>query len=103
MPTKLRTSREAAELLRCSLKTLKGYVETGAIRYVTIGHGARRPRRMFTDGDLDALIESQARKDAPECPSSAIRARHISGSTSNGEVIAFSAQPRPKPAARRKP
>jgi hypothetical protein len=56
MPTKLRTSREASELLRCSLKTLKGYVETGAVRF--IGHGARRPRRMFTADDLDTLINS---------------------------------------------
>ena len=36
---------------------------TGALRYVTIGHGTKRPRKMFTDADLNEFIAEQTRKD----------------------------------------
>ena len=64
-PDGLRTMAEAAARLSCSVKTLKGYVDAGALRYVIIGHGTKRPRKMFTDADLDAFIEAQTRKDVP--------------------------------------
>src|SRR5262245_37535736 len=38
----LRTPVEAARQLRCSVKTLNGYVKSGALKYVAIGHGKRR-------------------------------------------------------------
>jgi hypothetical protein len=44
----LRTSTEAAEFLRCSRKTLSAHAGSGALRYVIVGHGTKRPRRMFT-------------------------------------------------------
>ena len=34
----------------------------GALKYVSIGHGSKRPRHMFTDADLDAFIAAQTRK-----------------------------------------
>jgi hypothetical protein len=98
----LRTRREAAARLRCSLKTLNGHVRSGALRYVIIGHGKRRPLRMFTDGDLDALIESQTRKDVP-CPSTPTRARRTTHMTSNSEVVAFTALPKPNRSEKPKP
>ncbi len=61
--TPLLTGQEAAALLRCSLKTLRGHVASGALRYVIIGHGKRRPRRMFMQSDIEAFLESQARRD----------------------------------------
>src|SRR6516164_3532619 len=67
-PDGLRTPAEAARKLRCSVKTLFGHVASGALRYVAIGHGTKRPRKRFADADLDAFIESQTRKDVP-CPS----------------------------------
>jgi hypothetical protein len=90
----LRTPAEAAAKLRCSLKTLKGHVAAGTLKYVAIGHGSKRPRKMFTDADLDAFIAAQTRKDVP-CPSTRTRARHSSSSTSGSTVIAFTAQQRP--------
>jgi hypothetical protein len=98
-PHGLRTPAEAAARLGCSVKTLNGHIASGALRYVITGHGEKRPRKMFTDADLDAFIEAQTRKDSP-CPSTAIRARHSGSSISSGAVIAFTAQPRPRPGAK---
>src|SRR5262245_44123203 len=63
--TSLRTSREAAARLRCSIKTLRGHVRSGALPYVALGHGRKRVRKMFADADLDAFIANQTRKDFP--------------------------------------
>ena len=90
------TPDEAAAKLRCSIKTLKGYVKSGALRYILIGHGTKRQRKLFSDADLTAFIEAQSRKDVP-CPSTRINARHTGNTISGGAVIAFSAQPRPRP------
>src|SRR6516162_7095126 len=92
-PDGLRTPAEAARKLRCSVKTLFGHVASGALRYVAIGHGTKRPRKRFADADLDAFIESQTRKDVP-CPSTRTEtaARRISTSTSKCEVIGFTAR-----------
>lgn len=89
----LRTAAEAAAKLGCSVKTLFAHADAGELRYVVIGHGTKRPRRMFTDPDLDELIANQTRKDTP-CPSIRTRtvARHTSTSTSKCEVIGFTAR-----------
>src|SRR5262245_47803221 len=91
MSLTLRTPREAAALLRCSIKTLRGHVARGALKYVQTGLGTKRPRRAFTDDDLQDFIAAQTRKDVPTCPSTATRARHTGTSTSNGAVTAFTA------------
>ena len=90
-PDGLKTAAQAAAKLNCSIKTLNGHVASGALRYVAIGHGTKRPRKRFADADLDAFIESQTRKDVP-CPSTSPRARHTGTSTSSGEVIGFMAR-----------
>jgi hypothetical protein len=102
VPDGLRTAAEAAARLGCSIKTLNGHVASGALGYVTIGHGRKRPRKMFTDADLTAFIEAQTRKDSLACPSTESRARHSGTSTSSGAVIAFSAQPKPRTNAKPK-
>jgi hypothetical protein len=96
VPNGLRTMHEAAARLGCSEKTLKGHLARGEIGYIAIGHGLKRPRRMFADTDIDAFIANQSRKDAP-CPSTGARAHHIGNSTSSGEVIDFTAPRRPRP------
>jgi Helix-turn-helix domain len=96
MPDGLLTMAEAAAKLGCSIKTLKAHVEAGALSYVVIGRGSKRPRKMFTAADLNEFIANQTRKDSPACPSTATRARHSGNSTSSGDVIAFSAQPKPQ-------
>jgi hypothetical protein len=100
-PDGLRTAEQAAARLGCSVKTLAGHVSTGAIGYVITGHGSKRPRRMFTDADLNAFIAAQTRKDAP-CPLPASRARHTGISNSRCEVIDFAAPRKPPTGAKRK-
>jgi hypothetical protein len=101
LPDALRTPAEAARKLRCSIKTLDGYVKAGALKYVALGHGKRRQRRRFTDADLNEFIANQTRKDAP-CPSTRTRARRTGNLTSSGEVIAFTARPRQRTSAKPK-
>ena len=55
VPGGLLTAAEAAAKLGCSIKTLNGHVAAGALKYVTIGHGTKRPRKMFTDADLERI------------------------------------------------
>src|SRR5215510_5017451 len=46
-PDGLKTAAQATAKLNCSIKTLNGHVAVGALRYVAIGHGTKRPRKMF--------------------------------------------------------
>ena len=101
-PDGLYTASEAAAKLRCSTKTLAGHVALGALRYVQTGHGTRRPRRMFTEADLDAFIANQTRQDSPACASTKTRVRPTTSSTSNGEVIAFTARQNAQPSGKRR-
>jgi hypothetical protein len=100
-PDGLRTQTEAAERLGCSIKTLSRHVASGALRYVALGHGMKRPRKMFADVDLDEFVNNQTRKDVP-CPPTASRARRSGTSISRCEVIGFTAQPRPQASAKPK-
>src|SRR5215470_708677 len=92
-PDGLLTSAEAARKLRCSIKTLNAHVAAGDLRYVIIGKGTKRPRRMYVAADLDAFIANQTRKDVP-CPPTGptTAARRISTTTSKCEVIGFTAR-----------
>jgi hypothetical protein len=92
---------EAAAKANCSVKTLSGHIKTGALKYIIIGHGTKRPRKLIAPADLAEFIANQTRKDVP-CPSTRARARRTSTSTSSGEVIAFTAQPKPQLGVKRK-
>jgi hypothetical protein len=100
-PDGLWTEAEAAAKLRCSIKTLKSHVAAGRLKYVSVGHGTKRQRRMFNDADLNEFISNQTRKDVP-CPSTRTHARRTGNTISAGEVIAFTAQPRPRPGVKPK-
>jgi hypothetical protein len=91
LPDGLRTLREGAERLGCSVKTLQGHIASGALKYVVTGHGNKRPRKMLTDADLDDFIANQTRKDVP-CPSTRPVDRRISTSISKSVVIGFTAR-----------
>jgi hypothetical protein len=95
------TAAEAAARLRCSIKTLKGHVAAGRLKYVLVGHGTKRQRRMFSDADLNEFIANQTRKDVA-CPSIEPRARLTGTSIFNGEVIGFTARRSARLAAKRK-
>jgi len=68
----LRTPKYAAARLACSLQTLLAYVRAGTIKYVQVGVGAKRPRRMFTDADLDDFVVARTRREYP-CQSASSR------------------------------
>jgi hypothetical protein len=89
-PDGLKTAAQAAAKLGCSIKTLKSHVAVGALKYVALGHGRKRQRKMFTDADLDEFIANQTRKDVP-CPSirTETAARRSSISTSRSKVLGF--------------
>jgi hypothetical protein len=101
-PDGLRTMREAAARLGCSVKTLAGHIAAGALRYVVVGHGTKRRRKMLTDAELAEFIANQSRKDSPVCPSTRTPARHSGNSTSSSEVIAFTARQSARPGAKLK-
>jgi|GEM_PF-4255169 len=61
----LRTPKYAAARLGCSPKMLTAYVRTGTIRYIEVGQGVKRPRRMFTDAYLDEFIAHQTKRATP--------------------------------------
>jgi excisionase family DNA binding protein len=82
----LLTPDEAAARLRCSRRTLAGLIRAGALRYVIIGCGTKRPRKMFTDLDLDECIARQTRREVP-CPPAATRGRR----SPTGPTVAFTA------------
>ena len=92
-PGGLLTQAEAAAKLGISIKTLNAHVVAGDLRYVIIGHGRKRMRRMFTAADIDTFIANQTRKDVP-CPSTSPKtaARHTGTSISSGVVIGFMAR-----------
>jgi hypothetical protein len=48
----LLTPRETAAILHFSIKTHTGHVASGDLRYVLVGQGKKRPRRMFTRPDI---------------------------------------------------
>jgi hypothetical protein len=87
-PLGLRTRREAAARLRCSVKTVDAHVDAGALRYVLIGHGIARQRKMFTDADLDQFLANQTRTTAP-CPSISTPALNSTNTSSKSVVVAF--------------
>jgi hypothetical protein len=91
-PDGLKTLAEGAAKLGCSVKTVKGYIASGALRYIAMGHGSKRQRRMLADADLEDFIAARSRRDSPACQSIKVHARRSGTSTSSSEVIAFSAR-----------
>jgi len=88
-PDGLRTPDEAARKLGCSVKTVNAHVAAGDLRYVSIGKGTKRTRKMFADTDLNEFITNQTRKDLP-CLSDATRARRSGNTASKSEIVSFS-------------
>lgn len=85
----LLTPAEVAAKLRCSKKTLAAHVRAGSIRYIIIGHGTKRPRRAFTEVDVEEFIERQTRRDLPV--QGIIPTRRSTASARAGEVLGFMA------------
>lgn len=100
--TALLTPAEVAARLRCSRKTLDAHVHAGDIRYVSIGHGKKRPRRMFTQADVEDFITRQTRRDVPVEPTRRVT-RRTTASYSSDEPIGFLARAAMMRAQKQKP
>src|SRR6202043_2597920 len=61
----LHSPKDAARALGVSVKTLNGFVRDGEIRYIDVGRGKKKIRRMFTDEDMDEFKERRARREVP--------------------------------------
>ena len=86
----LLSTKEAAEALKISVKTLRGHVRDGAIRYIVTGRGKKRPGIAFAQSDLEEFEERQRRRSAPPCQSGKTNVQDSTSTISGGEVIAFS-------------
>jgi len=86
--TSLLSPKIAACRLGISTKTLKGHVDDGELRYINVGRGKKKTRRMFTGSDLDEFIERRGRRDVP-CQSTNIKKVRSTTSTSSSKVIGF--------------
>jgi excisionase family DNA binding protein len=88
----LKTPSQAARRLGVSIRTLRGLVTSGDLRYVNVGRGKQREKIMFTDNDLNDLIAGRTRQKAQQCQSISPRARRSTTSTSSGAVLDFTAR-----------
>jgi excisionase family DNA binding protein len=88
----LKTPEQAARRLGVSVRTLRGLVDSGELRYVNVGHGKQREKMMFTDHDLDDCIAKRTRQKAQQCQSIGPKPRRSTTMTSGGEVLAFTAR-----------
>jgi len=88
----LKTPAKAARRLGVSIRTLRGLVSSGELRYVNVGRGKQREKLMFTDSDLDGFIAERTRQKAQQCQSISPRARRSTTMTSSGAVLAFTAR-----------
>jgi hypothetical protein len=88
-PGGLKTAAQAAAKLNCSIKTLRAHVAAGDLRYVSLGKGRKRSRRMFANSDINEFITNQTRKDVP-CPSTRTRGRRTGNTDSKSEIVSFS-------------
>jgi excisionase family DNA binding protein len=85
MGSPLLTPREAAAQLRVSLDTLEGFVADGALAFVDVSRGRKRPRRKFDQCDIDAFIESR-RQRTNRCTSTRTTSRNTGRRKSGSKV-----------------
>ncbi|TVR12286.1 MAG: DNA-binding protein [Salinarimonadaceae bacterium] len=82
----LLTMHEAASMIGVCERTLRDHVRDGALRYILVGRGVKRQRRMFDPADIDAFVEAQRRT---ECRLTDQRAGRSTSTISSCEVIDF--------------
>ncbi|WP_407120969.1 helix-turn-helix domain-containing protein [Bradyrhizobium sp. STM 3561] len=98
---RLLTGKEAAARLGITADQLAALVHDGEISFINMGRGSKRPRRRYTEADLDDLIERRRRREA--CPSGSPKTRPSIDTTSGLGVIGFTALRNAQLAKKRKP
>ncbi|WP_152104144.1 MULTISPECIES: helix-turn-helix domain-containing protein [Bradyrhizobium] len=86
---RLLTGKEAAARLGITVDQLAALVHDGEISFINMGRGSKRPRRRYTEADLDDLIERRRRRES--CPSGSPKLRRFTVTTSGSAVIGFTA------------
>jgi hypothetical protein len=83
---------EVARLLEMNVVTLREHADAGDIVWRQKGRGAKRPRRVFTLGDVVGFLSKMSRgksswESAGPSESSANRVRRIGGTTSSSTGV----------------
>jgi hypothetical protein len=87
----LLTPKQAAADIGISVKTLTGHANDGEIRYINVGRGKKKTRRMYDPNDIKEFKERRARREVPQCQSTATRKARSTTTISDSKVIAFTA------------
>jgi excisionase family DNA binding protein len=87
---RLLTPEQAATRLNITEDHLRALVGEGVIGYINVGLGKKRPRRRFTEADIDDFIERRRERDTP-CQSIEISARRTTSTTSGTTAFGFMA------------
>jgi excisionase family DNA binding protein len=87
-PNGLLTLAQAAAHLGTTIDQVRAHVADGALRFVNIGRGRKRPRYRFEHTDLDAFKASRIQEHST-CRSTDGRGPNFSRSISSSNVIGF--------------
>jgi excisionase family DNA binding protein len=90
-PDALLTAAEAAARLSITVEQLIAHVEDGALRYINVGRGKKRPRYRFSPSDLEEFKATRSTLENA-CPSSSRKnQRPTTGTASKSNVVGFTA------------
>jgi hypothetical protein len=90
-PDALLTAAQAAARLGVTVDQFMGHVEDGAIDYINVGRGKKRPRYRFAPADLETFKAARITTEQPCRFSSRKNPNPITGSTSKSKVVGFTA------------
>jgi hypothetical protein len=82
------SASEAADILHISVRTLRGHVDDGSLRAISIGRGKKRQRLAFDPVDVRAF---KLARIAQPCQSTNHPTLNISSTTSRSLVVDFTA------------
>ena len=83
---------EAAAQLGITVEQLLKFVGDGALKFINVGRGKTRPRRKFSQSDLDEFKAARSVLEHQSCPSSSPKnPRRTTGTVSKSNVADFSA------------
>jgi excisionase family DNA binding protein len=88
---RLFTPEQAALRLNITEDQLSALTQDGEIAYINVGRGKKRPRRRFTEPDLNDFVERRRKRETP-CQSTKTRGRPITHSISSTPVSGFMAR-----------
>jgi excisionase family DNA binding protein len=91
-PDALLTAAQAAARLSITVEQLIAHVEDGGLRYINVGRGKKKPRRRFSESDLEEFKAARSTLEKTSCPSSSRKSpRPTTGTASKSNVVGFSA------------